>query len=498
MSHVGARVVHPVFGRGKVVGVVAGGRTWTVAFDARPGLPYRLNAHHVTVLDESPRGKPAVAKAVTVPTSPTTTALAPPSRPQTAPVAVQRPGVVAATDARIPTPAGSEIPVGAPELRQCLEALRMGVVPTHGLDQLTVDRDRELTAIGELVRGGGGMQVLCGGYGTGKSHLVEVAESQARAANWLVARASFDAIELPPSQPVRLYRALASNIAYPDDPRRGLRPLVERLSQSPRHTKVGGARFHRWLSPAAWACAHEHDAQLVADTIAYAEGEPMWMDEFRRVMDRRGWKGQLLALPDYRTFGQLMAHLLGGVAAWAEDAGYGGLLVLLDEAEYLDTLGTTSRTMAEYVLKYLAIGALPPRSLSFEPDGVYRGGHEVHRKIPSRYAKEQPLAVLCAFTPLEGIDRVLRGICREPEFVVPLEPVRRTSLGELGDRVYLLARQLHPNLGAPDAHRERLRRALVGAWDQGRVETTRDAARMAVEFWDIYRRDPAAALAALA
>jgi len=53
------------------------------------------------------------------------------------------------------------------------------------------------------------------------------------------------------------------------------------------------------------------------------------------ILRRHGWAGpRLLALPDYRTFGQLMAHLLGGVAVWAKDAGHQGLVVLLDDVGF--------------------------------------------------------------------------------------------------------------------------------------------------------------------
>ncbi|MFZ5479357.1 MAG: BREX system ATP-binding domain-containing protein [Myxococcota bacterium] len=441
MSFVGARVEHPVLGEGVVLRVVEGGRRWSVVFDARPRVPYRL----------SPRDLRAPAPP-------------PPLRP-------------------LPTPDVAAVP----RARQCLEALRMGVVPAWGLDRLTVGRDTELASIEALLAARSGMRVLCGGYGTGKTHLVEVAEARARASHWLVARASFDAVEVPPSHPIRLYRELAASLSYPDDPRRGLLPLLDRLLDSRAHLP-GGSRAHGWLTPALWARAHVEDASLLEDTVAWAAGEAVWMEELRRGLARAGLDGApMLALPDYRTFGQLMAHLLGGIAAWAKDAGYAGLLVLLDEAEYLDRLGAASQEMAQNVLKFLAVGAMPRASLAFDPEKVYRGGHDVHRRVPTRFAEDQPLAVLCAFTPHPGIERVLGGISRTPEWWLPLEPVRRGRLGDLADRVLEIAREVYPALDPRPEDREALRRALLTAWDGGQVENTRDAARMAVEYWDLYR-----------
>ena len=192
-----------------------------------------------------------------------------------------------------------------------------------------------------------------------------------------------------------------------------------------------------------------------------------------------------------------MAHLLGGVASWARDAGHPGLLVLLDEAEYIDRLDAVSRDMAENVLRYLAVAAVDRARLAFEPGGVYRGGQDVHRRIEPCYRPDQPLAVLCAFTPNPEVDRVLDRTLADPRDRLALEAVRPSLLPVLAEKVYGLVKAVHPRLDPAPEHRQRVTRALEEAFRSGKVETTRQAARLVIEFWDLYRVDPARALRAL-
>jgi len=444
------RVQHASLGPGVVARVLDGGRRALVRLDHRPAVPAVVDAATLTA------------------TSPAPVALAPPPRAQTE----------------------------DPPDRQTLEALRMGVVPVRGLEALTVGRQHEQGRIADLLDQGRGMVVMSGGYGTGKTHLVELAEAAGLHRGFLVARATFDPVEVPPSHPLRLYAALLRDLRYPGSAGHGLRPLLEALGDRPSH--LVGPQAHRWLSPALFAVQHAGEA-LASDVLDFVQGQVH--DDHRelsRQLRRLGFRGpDMLGLPDYRTFGQIMAHLLGGLASWARDAGHSGLLVLLDEAEYLDSLGSTSREMAENVLRYLAMAALPPELLAFEEDAVYRGGQPAHRAISPRFQPDQPLAVLCAFTPNPQVDRVLRRTLLDPGACLSLEPIRPSLLPVLAEKVFGLVKAVHPSLDPAPEHRQRVSRALDAAFRSGRVETTRQAARLVVEFWDLYRLDPQRALRAL-
>jgi len=453
----GARVQHERHGPGVVARVIDGGRKALVRFDRRPAVPRVVPAAQVSVEGE-------------------------------------RMGVEA-TQPASSSPAPCRRHAAAPD-RQTLEALRLGVVPVAGLTALTVGRHEEQARVERLLDARRGMLVLSGGYGTGKTHMIELTEEAAHAHGFLVARATFDPVEVPPSHPLRLYAALLRDLRHPGGAARGLRPLLDRLPDDEQ--LLTGDLHHRWLSPALFAVHHAPE-DLALDVLEFVSGQSRADHrELSRQLRRIGYRGPpMLGLPDYRTFGQIMAHLLGGLSAWARHAGHAGLVVLLDEAEYLDRLGAVARQMAENVLRYLAIAAVPHHGLSFSPDGVYRGGQAAHRKVEPVYADDQPLVVLCAFTPNPDVDRVLARTLTDEAARLRLDPVRPSLLPVLAEKVYDLVKAVHPRLDPHPEHRQQVTRALDVAFRTGQVATTRQAARLVVEFWDLYRHDPARALRAL-
>lgn len=448
----GTRVHHLTMGAGVVQRVLDGGRTLSVTFDVRRNVPYRLPASAFSaVLAEPRRAAPVVAR-----------------------------------------------PISDADARQALEALRMGVVPARGLERLTVGRDAEQARLDGLFAAGQGTLLISGPYGSGKTHLVELAEARALAEGFLVARTSFDPEETPPSHPLRVYRALATRIRYPGAAGRGLRPLLDALASRASHATPEGASFHRWLTPALWALEHA-DEDLADDLVDFVEGSlPADGADLADELVRAGWRGpRMLSLRDYRTFGQILAYLLGGIATWARDAGHRGLVVLLDEAEYLDRLDATARGLAEQVLRYLAVATMPPAGLAFDPAASYRGGHAAHRAVPDRFRPDQPLGVIFAFTPNPEVDRALSRTFAGDGARLDLDPLRPSLFPLLADRVLALVTSAHPGLDAPVQDRHAVRRAMSEADHRGELGTTRAAARLVVEFWDLYRQDPARALAAL-
>ncbi len=491
----GERVRHAVLGEGEVVRLFDGGRMALVRFDGRPTLPNMVPVRRLEPLDGAPEPpsapEPPAAPASPAPRPPAPEPLAAPASsaprpPDPEPEPPSAPWLRRAVDAR---------ERAILDARQALEALRLGVVPGRELHAITVDRHVEIARLDELFELGRGMLVVSGQYGTGKTHLVEMAEAKALERGFLVARTTFDPVEVPPSHPLRVYAAVIRGLVYPGGGA-GLRPLLDRLGPSAEH--LGGSRWHRWLSPALFA-HHHAPADLEQAVVEFVEGRGR---EDHRGLHRRlanlGYGGgPMYALPDYRTFGQVMAYLLGGIAAWARDAGWRGLAVLLDEAEYLDRLERTSREMAENVLRYLAMACLPDADLAFDPGRVRRGGQRVHRAVPHRFDDDQPLSVVCAFTPNPEVEGVLRELFARPGHRLDLEPIGGDQYALLADKVHDLAARAWPGFSALPAHRRRLARALQDGWDEGVVQTTRQAARMVVEFWDLYRADRARALAAL-
>ena len=195
----------------------------------------------------------------------------------------------------------------------------------------------------------------------------------------------------------------------------------------------------------------------------------------------------MLALPDWRTYGQVVANLLGALAGWAKDAGWQGLLVILDEAEYLDRLGSVSREMAENLLRFVAMATLRREELAFEPASVRRGGHPVHRRIPARWRPDQPLTAICTFTPNPEIERVLARVIEGDSHVLDLEPPRGSEAGVLGARVLALVRRAWPEFDPSEEQTTEVHQALVQAAHWGELESARDVVRTAVAIWDARR-----------
>lgn len=448
----GQRLTHVRHGEGAVQKLQGNGRSLIVRFDRHGATNFIVPA-----LECSPLGPPPAASA-----------------PLPAFVPISRPSAQSAP------------------VRQALEALRLGVVPPVGLREMTVGREAELQQIDALLSRRRGMLLVSGEFGSGKTHIIELTESAALARNLLVARATFDPVETPPSHPLRVYGALMDGLRIPGSAGIGLMPLLEKLQGSQRH--ISGDRAHRWLSPLLWSLGSARDPDLADDLLEWVDGSTLANNEdLERRLHRAGWRGPgLLALPDFRTFGQIMASLLGAIATWAQDAGFGGMLVLLDEAEYFDQMHGTSREMAENVIKFLAIAAEDDARLAFSPDAVYRGGHAVHKGISPRFAPDQPLMVLSTFTPNPELGRLLERIVQSGA-IAGLDPMPPRMLALLAEKVLALVQQVYPGFEPDPAARTAIRTLLGRAMEEGTVQSTRQAARLVVEYWDLYRRSPRAA-----
>lgn len=376
----------------------------------------------------------------------------------------------------------------------------MGVVPPSGLERYTVGRDKEIRRLQAFIESRRGLLVIEGHYGTGKTHLIELATAEALAAGFLTSRVSFDSVEVPPSNPLRVYREVVANLCYPPDgvPGGGLGPLLERLIPKRRHRQPGTTESHRYLSPALFAKA-EGSAEAWEAVQTFVEGRGgSNADEANRVLRRCGWRGEtILALPDYRTFGQVFLYLVGGIATWARDAGFRGLAVFFDEAEAFDTLERTSREFAETVLRYFAASTLPASSLPFKVNDLYRGGQPVHRGLPHVFQADQPLLACFAFTPLPEVARAIEQAGIGPRRVVELVPLAPKLLPELAERLARLYGELYPTTPPDPAAVARLIEHIERGVRFDYLSTTRAVTRLAVEYLDVARHVPESAAKAL-
>jgi hypothetical protein len=139
---------------------------------------------------------------------------------------------------------------------------------------------------------------------------------------------------------------------------------------------------------------------------------------------------------------------------------------------------------------------VPAAELPFKESNLYRGGHASLRSVRTRFLDNQPLAVVCAFTPNPTIDAALAGVVHRDR-ILALEPLGVRAFPALVASVLAIVSDAHPEIMVESADRDRLVKSLRDQWDLGNVASTRQAARLVIEYSDLYRDSPDRARRAL-
>lgn len=447
----GDRVVHPSFGPGEFLMLTITGKA-RVRFDDEPTLPR-------TVL-----------------------------RAELRPLAPKPASIAAPAIAEAPSYVSAEVETQA-EPWQVVEALRCGVVPARGVRDYTVGREQALKSLDELLDSGSGCRIVWGDFGTGKTHFLEIAEQTALELGYATSRIVLDVHEQPLHKPLRLYRSLLQRLQLPGQLGRGFEPLLAKLRESRDHYDWRGTRASRFLTPYLHALRSGNE-RVIATLRDYVAGENMCMPEVREDLQRIGWWGPApLTLSDFRTYGRTYSHLLGTFACWARDAGLRGLVLLLDEVERIDRFDREDLRHADEVLRHFASITMQRADLRFDPENLYRGGHEVHQKLPLRFVEDQPLSVIFALTPLPEIEARVRNIIGIRRYDIDLSPLKRKWLRPLVWKVATVYARAYPRFEYSEETLEKIVDELpreLGADE----ESFRFAVRAAVYHLDALRLAP--------
>ncbi len=314
------QVVHPRLGRGILKGTSNGGTVWEVVFESN--VRFRLPARDFeTKLPPAPR--------------------------QTIPL---RRSTYSSLES-------SEAGLSAFHARQTVEALRLGIVPMNEVEALTIGLKVERTALtralSKTASEGGDVVAVIGDYGYGKSHFVELAARLALSEGFLVASASLDLKEMPPSKPHDIYKGLVSALRYPQTDARGLGVLIQQALDNP-------AVLSEFL----------HDPGQDPKTCPIA-GVLRRLQEYQgneyREMLIAWLSGQNISgvasskLPKLYRNGEnarLYAYLLFRLSRLATLLGYSGIAVMIDESEHYSLLRPNMRERADSFFKAMIYGAL--------------------------------------------------------------------------------------------------------------------------------------------
>lgn len=259
--------------------------------------------------------------------------------------------------------------------RDIIDALRSGTVPQRGLDLLAIGMDRFVPVIDEELasvrQGNGQLKAVRGEYGSGKTFFARWVEERAKRAGFAVSEVQISETETPLHRLETVYRRLMERLSTPDQDQGAFRSVVdawfyaleEDLLASgdarPDHPEDLLARTDELmekrlgqisqLAPAFSAALRGYraastagDAATAGSLLAWVSGQPNVAAAAKR---SAGIKGEV----DH--FGALC--FLQGLLTMLRDAGFAGLVVVLDEVETLQRVRGDVREKALNALRQL-------------------------------------------------------------------------------------------------------------------------------------------------
>ena len=232
--------------------------------------------------------------------------------------------------------------------RRALEALRSGVpnaesVLALGTTQSEIigqfngllDNAKSANASG-VPRG----MLIGGGFGSGKSHVLEYLAQQARSQNFVVSKVVVSK-ETPLHNPTAVFRAAIADAKVPGRPG----SAIDEIAMSLDFNSEAYAEFYRWLHTAGESLDHRLAASLrlfehysgdeeFADRVTqFWAGEPFAISEMRKRLREAGW------LEDYGLKASKEVELSRDrfvfVSRLVRAAGYSGWVLLIDEVELI-------------------------------------------------------------------------------------------------------------------------------------------------------------------
>lgn len=246
-----------------------------------------------------------------------------------------------------------------------LQSLRAGVVPRVGLQHVAVGRPNEINSllrdVARIADGGSGSRFVIGEYGSGKTFFLHLVRSIALQKNLVTAHADLAPdrrLQATGGQARSLFAELMRNIATKAQPDGGaMTAVVEKfvstaLTEARKHDVnpesvireklaslselVGGYDFAEVIA-AYWRGHDTGNEQLRSDAVRWLRGE------FATKTDARAALGVRSIVDDSQIYDQL--KLMGRLAKLA---GFGGLLVCLDEMVNLYKLGSSQARSSNY------------------------------------------------------------------------------------------------------------------------------------------------------
>ncbi len=296
-------------------------------------------------------------------------------------------------------PLPTHIPPDHTAARRTIETLRMGIVPTDHIEDLTLGLSSQRAHLHNALklahRHNGAALAILADYGCGKTHFIELAARAALREGFLVATLSLDAREMPPAHAQKIYQAAIQGLRYPDSSSTGIQPLLNRARQHPAETlKVLESAAKGVDCPFTYAVR----AYLHCESLVGQIGIALWLS--RQFVPKEA-DIYLKKAPRLYANGEVArqyTYLLSGISALATAMGYQGLALFIDEVDYYSRQTTAQKQRANMLFKALLCASQGETNM--HPDAAYIAQHQ---KViyPLRFNATSPFFFLFASTESE-------------------------------------------------------------------------------------------------
>ncbi|MDH4211807.1 MAG: ATP-binding protein [candidate division WOR-3 bacterium] len=217
--------------------------------------------------------------------------------------------------------------------KRLLEAFRLGIVPHQDIEYFTFGRGYELSELEQglkaLKEGSGNVYLVEGGYGSGKTHLLEYMHHLCLKYGFVTTYCELSVQETPMYRPKRVYRELVHNLRYIKE---GSEYRFRDLLRMVASIEI---RDHCFLTPVLRYVKNLEDDTLKNEVFwQLIEGESTKdyaTDPLSPFRVRGGHK--IPALYDYSTATDYYTYIISGLSHLVYEVGLGGLVIILDEVE---------------------------------------------------------------------------------------------------------------------------------------------------------------------
>ncbi|MHB8191242.1 MAG: BREX system ATP-binding domain-containing protein [Ferrimicrobium sp.] len=295
--------------------------------------------------------------------------------------------------------------------RRALEALRSGVPNSESVLALGTVQTKIVERFNNLLvatndqsrtSAPGGM-LIAGGFGSGKSHILEYLAQLARSENFVVSKVVISK-ETPLHSPTAVFRAAIADAKVPGRPGSAIDEITAALDFS----SESYVEFYRWLHAPAGSLDHRLGASLrlfehycgdeeFADKVTqFWAGEPFSITEMRKRLREAGW------LENYtlkaRKEVEFSRDRFLFISRLIRAAGFSGWVLLIDEVELIGRYSLIQRAKSYAEVKRWLEGsrndpAAPIVSVLTTVDdfeGEVLVGKDDYNKLPERLlAKEK-------------------------------------------------------------------------------------------------------------